>query len=434
MSDDAPRLGLPRAMRGSLMVYALGALLTFAAQLLLARLMGPAEYGAYYYALTWLLVAALFSQFGLDQALLRFLPVYAQAGDWPRAAGVLFFSGRMVGASGLAFGALMALTTVALGERLDASQRNAFLLAALCLPLRGLIYVRQAALRSFMFTVRSLLPDAVIVPLTIMALAAFLHLTARAADAPSVMAITLAALFLSFLAGAYWQSRLLPARLRGAPRIVERGTWLRMAFMMLVINGAYMLLNNIDLMMLGMFRSAEEVGIYGVASRLASLVSFVLVASYPAFAPVIARNQEARQDLQRAIARVMRPIALAALALASVMLVFGGFLLGLFGEGFVRGQAVLNILLAGQLVNALCGPVALLLAYGGEEAMVARLLVVTVLAAAALNLLLIPAYGMQGAACVTALSAAFWNAALYARVRLRLDMDASGWLPVIRRG
>lgn len=434
MSDDHHRFGLPRAMKGSLFVYALGALLAFVAQMFLARLMGPAEYGIYYYALTWLMVAALFSQFGLDQALLRFLPAYAQAGDWPRAGGILFFSGRLVGAGGLVFGALMALTAVALGERLDASQRDAFLLAALCLPLRGLIYVRQAALRSFMFTVRSLLPDAVIVPLAIVVLAAGMDWAAYASDAPAIMAVTLAALSLSFLAGAYWQSRLLPAELHSSGRMLETATWLRMGFMMLVINGAYMLLNNIDLMILGMFRSAEEVGIYGVSSRIASLVSFVLVAAYPAFAPVIARHQGARQELQRAIAQVMRPIAFAAVALAAILVVFGGFVLGLFGEGFARGQAVVNILVAGHIVNALCGPVALLLAYGGEESVVARLLTVTVIASAGLNLLLIPHFGMQGAACVTALSAAFWNLALYARVRLRLGMDASGWLPVGRHG
>jgi O-antigen/teichoic acid export membrane protein len=426
------RFAVGEAIGSSFLIYAVGAVLVFLTQILLARLMGPAEYGMYYYAFSWLVVIALFSQFGFDQALLRFMPVYAHDKDWPSARGILNMGGRLVTANGLLLGCLMAVVVLALGGRLEESQRNAFLVAALCLPFRGLIYIRQATLRSFMYTIRSLLPDAVIVPLVLMALAASLLWTTSGPTAPMVMAATLIALMVSFLVGAYWQSRLIPHDLRMAKPSYHAGAWLRLAFMMLVINGAHMLLNNVDLLILGLYRSPEEVGIYGVSARVASMVTFILIASYPVFAPLIARQHALgqREALQQAIAHGMRPIAVAAVGLACALVIMGAVILGWFGEDFKRGQMVLNILLLGQTVNALCGPVALLLAFAGQETLVARVLVVAVAMSIGLNLLIIPIFGMEGAACVTAFAAVFWNLALYVLARRHLKIDSSGWFSV----
>jgi O-antigen/teichoic acid export membrane protein len=424
-------LGL--AVRGSLLVSILGAVFVFATQILLARLMGAEEYGIYYYALSWLLVIALISQFGFDQTLLRFMPIYIQDGDWSKARGILKTGWRLVTVSGVLSGALMILVVLVFGDNLSASQRTVFMVAALCLPLRGLIYIRQATLRSFMYTVRSLLPDAVIAPVVLMILAAIIYQVFDWSSAPVFMAATLIALSISFLVGAYWQSRLTPVELRVAEPHYETGMWLRVAFMMLIINGAHMLLINVDLLVLGFFRTPADVGVYGVSSRVATIVTFVLLATYPVFAPLIAKDHAAgrREELQHAIKRVMRPITGLAVLLSLALVVWGTVILGLFGTEFERGQTVLTILVGGQLVNALCGPVALLLAYGGHEPLVAKVLVAVLVISACLHFLVIPAYGMEGAAFVTALSVVSWNLALYVLTRRLLGIDPGGWFPLM---
>lgn len=429
LADSKHQFHLLRSLRGSVTVYMLGALLVFSMHLLLARLMGAAEYGIYYYAFTWLLAAAMLSQFGLDQAVVRFMPGYAGKRDWPKAKGILKFGERLIGLLGLAVGVLMVLGTVAIGDQMGVSQKETFLIAALCLPLRGLIYLRQAALRSFMFTIRSLLPDAVVVPIIIIVLAVGAERMSYKPNAPAVMCFTLVALLVSFIVGAYWQSRLLPNELRDAKPQYEYRVWTRMAIVLLFINGAHLLLSSIDLMILGMYGSPAEVGIYGISSRLASMVTFILVAAYPVFAPLIARHHAKPAKLQFDITRGMRLIAIAALVVSAFLIIFGGEFLGLFGNEFRQGHAVLGILVAGQLVNALCGPVALLLAYNGEELLVAKVLTVSALLSAGLSLVLIPRFGMQGAALGTAVSVAFWNLILYVMVRKRLQIDSSGWLP-----
>jgi O-antigen/teichoic acid export membrane protein len=424
-------LRLGSAIRGSIGVYVVGALLVLLTQLVLARTLGAADYGVYYYALSLLVIVSLVCQSGLDQALLRFMPQYAQSSDWSHAKGILLFGNRYIFASSTIVASIVIVTVFLLEDRLSISQRNTLLVAALCLPLRGLIYLRQATLRSFMHTVKSLLPDAVIMPIVLIALIAGTIQSGYPVTAPRVMLATLAAIAISFLVGAYWQSKLMPQEIRAAKPLFNIKGWLTVSFMLLMINGSHLFIGNIDLIILGFYRETSEIGIYGISSRIATTVTFLLIATYPVLAPVIAkhRNSDDPDDLQNAITRIMRPLSCLAVAFAAALLATGESILGFFGDDFKAGVNVLYILVCGQVVNALCGPVALLLAYRGHEALVAKVLFVTMLFAICLNILLIPRYGMIGAAIANSIPVIFWNLTLYGFCRHRLNTDASGLFP-----
>jgi O-antigen/teichoic acid export membrane protein len=429
-NPDRRVLGI--ALKSSFLVFAMGAALAFATQILLARLMGATEYGIYYYALSWLTVATLIGQIGFDQSLLRFMPVYIQDGNWPKAKGIMKAGGLLAGYGGLLLAVIMILVVLAMGDKLSDSQRMTFMIAALCLPLRGLIYIRQATLRSFMYTVRSLLPDAVISPAILIILAIGLYHVYGLSSAPSFMMANLIAISLAFLIGAYWKSKLIPSTLKSAEPSYKMRKWLRVAFLLFIINGAHMLLGNVDVLILGIFRHSSDVGIYGISSRIASVVTFTLIAMYPVFAPLIAKHQAAgrREELQQAIAHGMRPVVLIAGFLSLILIVWGPEILGLFGVEFERGSVTLALLVGGQFVNALCGPVALLLAYGGHEPLAAKVLVAVLIVSVCLHFLVIPSFGMEGAAVVTAASVAIWNLALFVLARRHLHVDPSGWFPI----
>lgn len=420
------------AIRGSLLVYVAGAALAFLTQVILARLLGAESYGIYYYALSWFLVISLVSQFGFDQTLLRFMPIYAQENDWQRARGIWKAGGRLAAGNGLMLGALMIIVVLMIGDALEESQRLTFVVAALCLPLRGLIYIRQAILRSFMFTVRSLLPDAIVAPLALITLALLFHFGFGWSSAPWFMVATLVAMLLAFSLGAYWQRVLVPDNVRHANPDYELRRWFRVAFLMLVINGAHILLGNIDVLILGFFSDPADVGIYGVAARISAVVTFALVATYPVFAPLIAKDHAAgrQEQLQRSITHGMRLVTVIAMILTLILIFWGPDILGFFGEEFVRGHDILLVLIIGQLVNALCGPVALLLAYGGQEPLVAKILSTVVVLSVGAQLFVIPRFGMLGAAYVTTTSVVIWNLLLYVMTRRKLGIDPSGWIPI----
>ena len=98
----------------------------------------------------------------------------------------------------------------------------------------------------------------------------------------------------------------------------------------------------------------------------------------------------------------------------TILFVFAGGEIAawVFGEEFSRSHTPLAILSLAQLANATFGSVGILLNMTGHERDTARALWQTTAANVILNLLLVPSYGMEGAAIATALSLIMWNVLL----------------------
>jgi O-antigen/teichoic acid export membrane protein len=121
------------------------------------------------------------------------------------------------------------------------------------------------------------------------------------------------------------------------------------------------------------------------------------------FAPRIAA-EDARGD-RRTLDAMLKRVTYWNLSLAipifAVLLLLPGPLLRMFGDGYAHGATALGILAAGQLVNAATGPLGQVINMSGRP----YLTLVNNAAVSALNvgacLILIPRYGLTGAACST---------------------------------
>jgi O-antigen/teichoic acid export membrane protein len=122
-----------------------------------------------------------------------------------------------------------------------------------------------------------------------------------------------------------------------------------------------------------------------------------------------------------AVAASLTAFALAAGTGLSVLSV-SGFLLGLFGPGYVSGQRALLILIAGHTILAAAASAAPLLIASGKEWKIATIMAVSIAANVALNIALIPRLGMQGAAFATAIAMALSAVGTLALVRLDLAL------------
>ena len=61
--------------------------LSYASQVLLARLLGASNYGVYTYVFVWVTFVSLLAGLGFPAASVRFLPVYRVKQDWARISG-----------------------------------------------------------------------------------------------------------------------------------------------------------------------------------------------------------------------------------------------------------------------------------------------------------------------------------------------------------
>jgi O-antigen/teichoic acid export membrane protein len=182
------------------------------------------------------------------------------------------------------------------------------------------------------------------------------------------------------------------------------------------------------LMLLAAHHSAAEVGIFRAAWQITSVFNLIIISFDSVAGPRIAAAHRIG-DLT-GIARTWRQavaiIFLLALPLFVVTLVYPEQLLGLFGPEFGAGATVLRILVLAQLINVLTGPVgSVLVMTGGERYALANSLLALGVAVVC-AFVLIPRYGLTGAALASALTLSIRNLVgwLIASFKLKLRLWA----------
>ena len=88
---------------------------------------------------------------------------------------------------------------------------------------------------------------------------------------------------------------------------------------------------------------------------------------------------------------------------------FAEWVLGFSGESFVVGVSTLLILLAGRFYSSICGSVGSILQMTGNQHLFQNILLVAAIVNVVLNYLLIPIYGITGAAIASFICVVFWN-------------------------
>jgi O-antigen/teichoic acid export membrane protein len=185
----------------------------------------------------------------------------------------------------------------------------------------------------------------------------------------------------------------------------------------------------VDMLLLGALKDVEQAGIYAMAKWLSGVIGLVVTAVNAVLAPSAASlyTMGNIQGLQNTVTKSARALLFLSLPLTLFLIVFGTPVLQLAGKEFARGHFALVVLCIGQLVNAAMGSVGLLLMMTGHERDAAKGIGCGALANAILSVLLIPRFGLEGAAWAASLSLILWNVVLVVVVRRRLDIDSTAF-------
>lgn len=416
---------LARGASGVFVVTSLGQALMFGLMVFLARLLGVTEYGAFVYALSWLNILMLVSKLGLDTASLRFVASYVATEDYGHLRGLLRRANAIALLASVVVAGLAAWAVMALSERLSPSTRNTLLWAFAVLPFMTLATLRYAALRGLKRVVLALLPERVLRPILtagFVAVAVWL-LGVEATGAHAMMAY-LAAVSIGFCAGAWWLYRSVPSGVRQRPAEYRTGEWLRTALTLLIANGAFVVTTQTDTIMVGALIDSEEAGVYYSANRVTAFMQMAIVAIQQIAAPMLAsfhaRGEHAK--LQRTLTLAVLGAVAFAVPAGVVLALIAEPVLSIFGPEFVAGEGAFRILIAAQAVNALTGMTGLVMSMTGHQAVSAIVISIAAAVNVVLNAVLIPRYGIEGAAIATLITTAGWNVPLvyYAWRRLGL--------------
>jgi O-antigen/teichoic acid export membrane protein len=192
---------------------------------------------------------------------------------------------------------------------------------------------------------------------------------------------------------------------------VTTSAYLKESYPLMFSLALVLLLGWTDTVFLGIFATAEDVGVYHVALKLAALVGFSLQSLNSILAPKVAKLfKENRMVEFKQILTLVVKINFFTSALVIVLLVlFRVPILGLFGEEFVVGSTLLILLCVGQFSNAICGPVGVVFQMTGKQKTFQNLVLIAFLINLILNFVLIKPYGYYGAAISSIISMSFWN-------------------------
>jgi O-antigen/teichoic acid export membrane protein len=176
---------------------------------------------------------------------------------------------------------------------------------------------------------------------------------------------------------------------------------------------------------LSFFVEPEAIAIYYAASRILQLVAFGQYATTAAtaqrFSTLAATGDMARL---RALAQHATWFNVVVSTAAAIVVFWAApSLLSLFGAGFESGATVLTILVAGLILQAAAGPGEDILNMLGHQRACAATFVVSLALNVALNLALIPYFGLIGAALATTISVGARSFALSWVVKSRLGMN-----------
>ncbi|MEO0836507.1 MAG: flippase [Cyanobacteria bacterium J06642_3] len=393
-------------------------------QVLLARWMGASQYGVYEYLISIATFLGFLAALGLPNCLLRFIPKYSVEEDWGKLRGIIWGSWRYVFLSGVA----ISLISLALLFSWDIKQSDialtSFLLGIGTIPLQALVRHQREMSRGIKRMTLAYLPSSIMFPLLLIAGAFYYR---HQLSSSKAIAITWLSLVLILALQLWIFNQQLPSQCYQIEAEYSRKEWFAMALPLLFNDSAMVVLSQTDTIMIGAMLGTFQVGIYGAAFKTAAGVSFILAGvnaiAAPMFATLHAQGDYA--GLQKLTSAVARWMFYPTLMLALLLIIFGDRVLGLFGAEFIAARWSMTILILGQLVNVGAGSVGYLMQMTGHHRQCAYVLGFSAVLNLILNGILIPKFGILGAAIATATTMALWNIWLHQLVVKHLDIRPS---------
>ncbi len=380
--------------------------LGFLIQLALVRLMPPTDYGIYVVALSLAAVLSIFCAFGLPSVTARFVAGYQETGDKARIAGFIRNAKRHIAVAALIFG-LVAFVLLSSGL-VDSDYQVPLMLACLMAPALAAMRFGGALSNTARRFYLTYLPDVTFRPLLLVGGLLGIYFLAVPMTTTNVLLVHLVvALAASCLLWVVLQPRR-QFVLGDVQPVLERKTWRQAATPMIFVTLLTSLLADIDVLLLSALLPAEEVGIFSVCLRIMLLVEFgiqtVFQMSMPDFAEAQARNDTPL--MHRAMRRAQHATLAFTLVAFCGVVVFGEGILWLFGERFTVGANALVLLIGGQVLRSLTGPVTQVLTVAGAQMRSLMSYGIALLALIAGNALFVPLIGLEGAAAVLSFSMA----------------------------
>lgn len=390
-----------------LVVKVLAAISLFAMNVVVTRAVGPTQAGLFFLAFTLVTILATVGRSGLDQAVVRFV-----AKDRACCGGsALQDLYRKATVWAFCFTAALAFIVYQGADWLNNSVFSlsgfdeVLKVAVIAAPFMALYIIQAQALQGLKQVSKSMCVASVTLPVIIL----MFVLMFGYSNAKNIAAYCIvAAVFSAVIGGYLWH--------QSAPKVCQpqpfASSVLRRTCMPLwTVAIVHQIIQWSSQLILGVAEDAESVAFFATAQRTAMLTSFILFAVNTIVAPKFAAMHATgdMDGIRRTAVLSVRIMLVVCVPVTAFVLIFPEWLMGMFGEAFTAAAPALMILTIGQFVNIATGSVGYLLSMTGNETKVRDNVVLAGVLSVGLGVILIPLYGVIGAAIAYACGVASQN-------------------------
>jgi len=420
---------------------AVGYLLT----LVIAHLFGAKGLGEYILAITILRLFTLLAKVGLDTTSIRFIASFASQNKWTsifrfRKQVILILSITSIVSS-----LLMYFLAIPIAGLIDTNYRYIQLNAFFVLPMAFFMLHYQSLrglkrIAEFSFFYR--MSQALFTIISILIIYQF-----NQSDEVPVYAYLVGVFIvsvLSYFSFRYWLKKKSAGKDSAELEIMSYSSLLKISIPLMFAQSVQFIMAWTDKLMLGAIQTpnvvngittnAEEVGIYHTAFKLSMFAAVALMSinsiASPKFAEMYAKND--MKGLKKVVHQSTKMIFWTSVPLVIIFFAFPEFLLGLFGEEFKVGVTAFIFLSCGRLISSFSGSVGNILQMTGNQNIYAKILLFGAILNVALNLILIPKHGINGAAVASMSSLIVWNLSMVFVVKKKFGFYTF-YIPFIKR-
>jgi len=385
----------------------------YLSRMVIARFLGAGDYGLVCLAFAGASIAVTLSLVGLPTGIVRYISYYKGKGDKGRIKGTILSALNISFPMSLIFALLIFCGACSISIRVFQEPRLASVLMIFAIGVP--FWVLRANFNSATVGFQVMQYQVYVIQFfeNIFKLAAIVVLIALGFGVlGAAWGWTLAITLTPLLAFYFLEKKVFPVFNTKVKAISVDKELFFFSFPLIFAGLAGLITGWTDTLMLGYFSTTSDVGIYNAALPTAKLLSVGAGAFGVIFMPVVSElyARDRIEDLKSVYSTVTKWILSITLPLFLLMSLFSKELINiLFGSEFVAGATALSILAFSYFISSLFGLSAPLLQSYGKT----KIFMCGSFAGAGvnfgLNLLLIPIYGLKGAAIATGISFALMN-------------------------
>lgn len=385
----------------------IGSILKYIFEVSVARNIGAHLFGIFFLGLAIFKIAERISSVGMHVGVLRFVPLFRSQRDKKRMKGIILLALLIAGFAGLIVALLIFLASPFLSVGVFKQDKLTLVsrFFAVGVPLSVLTLILTTSIQALQLIkykvyVRELLEPSLRLSLAVL----FFVMGMKLYGAIFAYLISLVS---GLLLSIHFLRKVFPEfTSRQLKPVFEPYQLFSFSWPLFFVAFFNIIVLWTDTIMIGLLKSSYDVGIYSAAQRTALLGTFILFSFNAIFAPIISElhHKAELEKLSYLFKMITKWIFTFSLPIFLFLMFFSETILHIFGREFMKGAPCLRILCIGQLISAGVGSVGIMLTMTGHPKISLVNTVSVFFMNVFLNFILIPPYGISGAAIATAIS------------------------------